>query len=231
MFILHIPEPEFCCSFERYKQHIASMAKPLIQNPGGGGGGVGGDGGPKAKAGTTFVQADSTCFRDLVQRLTGPSGNPAPPPAKSPAPKPAQKLHERRKYKQPNIEITKPFDFQFQPMMIPSTCPPTACAASPGGGYGPGSWSYPASPSSIMMLSPPRSLQTSPISTPLPVGCSKKRTSPSALMELIINPREEERAIKEKRFYLHPSPRSKPRLEPEPELLTLFPTTTTATTD
>lgn len=206
MFILHIPEPEFCCSFERYKQHITSMAKPLIQNRGGGGGGVGGDGGPKA--GTTFVQADSTCFRDLVQRLTGPSGNPAPPPAKSPAPKPAQKLHERRKYKQPNIEITKPFDFQFQPMMIPSTCPPTVCAASPGGGYGPGSWS-----------------------TPLPVGCSKKRTSPSALMELIINPREEERAIKEKRFYLHPSPRSKPRLEPEPELLTLFPTTTTATTD
>ncbi|KAK4417456.1 VQ motif-containing protein 31 [Sesamum alatum] len=181
-------------------------------------GGGGGDGGSK----TTFVQADSTCFRDLVQRLTGPSGNEASPaPIKSPAPKPAQKLHERRKYKQPKLDISTPNGFQaFQPKIIPSS-PPIPGAMSPGGSYGPGWWSCPVSPSSSIMMSPPRSLQASPTSTPVPVY-TNKRLSPSP-MEIDFG--EEERAIKEKRFYLHQSPRSKMRLVPEPELLTLFPLT------
>ncbi|PIN15787.1 hypothetical protein CDL12_11596 [Handroanthus impetiginosus] len=198
------------------------MAKPAIQSPRGGGGG--GDHG--SKAGTTFVQADSACFRDLVQRLTGPSGN----EAKSPAPKPTQKLHERRKYNKPKIEIAKPLEFQFQAasqLKVPSS-PPTLGAMSPGGGYRPpGSWSYPVSPSSMILLSPPSSLQASPITTPVTVGSSNKRVSPSAIE---LNPGEEEKAIKEKRFYLHPSPRSKPRLAAEPELLTLFPLTSPTTT-
>ncbi|KAL7104666.1 hypothetical protein ACP275_08G260200 [Erythranthe tilingii] len=200
------------------------MAKPLIQSTvgDGGGGAAGSDGGSKDRGGTTFVQADSTCFRDLVQRLTGPSAFQSPAPInKSPAPKPIQKLHERRKYNKPRIEITKPLGFQFQPLISP----PILCALSPCGvGYGSGLWSYPVSPSSMMMISPPSSLHASPISTPLPVGCSKKRASPSAII-MELNPREEEKAIKEKRFYLHPSPRSKSRLEAEPELLTLFPVT------
>ncbi|KAL2236283.1 UNVERIFIED_CONTAM: VQ motif-containing protein 31 [Sesamum indicum] len=188
------------------------MAKPVVPNPG-----SGGDGGASK---TTFVQADSTCFRDLVQRLTGPSGNEAPAPIKSPAPKPAQKLHERRKYKQPKLDISTPIAFQ-----IPSS-PPMVGAMSPqgAGGYGPGPWSCPASPSSSILMSPPRSLQASPTSTPVyaVTGGSNKRSSPSA-MEIDFG--EEERAIKEKRFYLHQSPRSKMRLAPEPELLTLFPLT------
>ncbi|KAK4394291.1 VQ motif-containing protein 31 [Sesamum angolense] len=192
------------------------MAKPVIPNPGTG---TGGDGGSK----TTFVQADSTCFRDLVQRLTGPSGNEAPAAIKSPAPKPAQKLHERRKYKQPKLDISTPIAFHsFQPK-IPSS-PPMVGSMSPGGGYGPGPWSCPASPSSSILMSPPRSLQASPTSTPvyaLTRG-SNKRLSPSAMD---IDFGEEERAIKEKRFYLHQSPRSKMRLASEPELLTLFPLT------
>ncbi|KAL0448280.1 UNVERIFIED_CONTAM: VQ motif-containing protein 31 [Sesamum latifolium] len=187
------------------------MAKPLIPTPGSSNGG---DGGSK----TTFVQADSTCFRDVVQRLTGPSGNEGPATTiKSPAPKPAQKLHERRKYKQPKLDISTPISFK-----IPLS--PPLGGGGGGGGYGPGPWSCPASPSSsIMMSSPPRSLQASPTSTPVAVyAASNKRLSPSA-MDMDFG--EEERAIKEKRFYLHQSPRSKMRLAPEPELLTLFPLT------
>ncbi|CAA0833979.1 VQ motif-containing protein 31 [Striga hermonthica] len=189
----------------------------MTQNPATGSGGDGG-----AKAGTTFVQADSTCFRDLVQRLTGPSGNQAQAqvqaPVKSPAPKPTQKLHERRKYSKPKIEIAKLGDFQdhqsLQSKM--ATSPNMLFGGSPQGGFG----AFSTSPSSsVMMLSLPNSLQASPISTP--VGSSNKRASPSNELEL--NPGEEEKAIKEKRFYLHPSPRSKPRLAPDPELLTLFP--------
>ncbi|KAK9735602.1 hypothetical protein RND81_04G215400 [Saponaria officinalis] len=42
-----------------------------------------------------------------------------------------------------------------------------------------------------------------------------------------VNAQEEEKAIKERRFYLHPSPRSKPGYA-EPELLSLFPVTSPA---
>ncbi|KAL0379289.1 UNVERIFIED_CONTAM: VQ motif-containing protein 31 [Sesamum radiatum] len=196
------------------------MAKPVIPNPGSGNGG---DGGSK----TTFVQADSTCFRDVVQRLTGPSGNEAAPATiKSPAPKPAQKLHERRKYKQPKLDISTPTAFQSFQAKIPLS-PPMAGAMSPlGGCYGQGPWSCPASPSSSIMMSPPRSLQASPTSTPVYAGSggSNKRLSPSAMD---IDFGEEERAIKQKRFYLHQSPRSKMPLAPEPELLILFPLTST----
>ncbi|KAL3844979.1 hypothetical protein ACJIZ3_002382 [Penstemon smallii] len=142
-----------------------------------------------SNSGTMFVKADSACFRDLVQRLTGPSINDKVP--KSPAPKPTQKLHERRKYTKPKLEISKPMTkIQSSPNLL--------CLGSP---------------SSVIQLSPPISLPPSPIT-------SNKRVSPSP-MEL--NRGEEEKAIKEKRFYLHPSPRSKPRLASEPELLTLFP--------
>nr|XP_009796412.1 PREDICTED: uncharacterized protein LOC104242994 [Nicotiana sylvestris] len=49
-----------------------------------------------------------------------------------------------------------------------------------------------------------------------------KRASPSAEM---INKVDEERTIKERRFYLHPCPRSKYGNAAELELLTLFPLT------
>lgn len=156
--------------------------------------------GKPGEGGTTFVQADSACFRELVQRLTGPSGNPGPP-----APKPKQKLHERRKCNKPKIDI------QCQPF-LEVTAPPMVCAGSPNDRY---SWSCPTSPLSMIILSP-----FSSSSLPSPVGNSNKR----AAMELGEEAeKEEEKAIKEKRFYLHRSPRSKPRLATQPELLTLFP--------
>lgn len=66
------------------------------------------------------------------------------------------------------------------------------------------------------------SSQFQPIIIPSPSTCPKKRASPS--IELI-NEVEEEKAIKERRFYLHHSPRSKHENAAEPELLTLFPLT------
>ncbi|KAJ7001023.1 VQ motif-containing protein 31-like [Populus alba x Populus x berolinensis] len=45
-----------------------------------------------------------------------------------------------------------------------------------------------------------------------------------------LNNEEEEKAIKERRFYLHPSPRSKPGYT-EPELLALFPLTSPQASD
>ncbi|KAL2520639.1 VQ motif-containing protein motif-containing protein [Forsythia ovata] len=57
-----------------------------------------------SKALTTYVQADSTCFQEVVQLLTGPSGNNAAAPKVVPTPK----LHERRKHTRPKILIQKP---------------------------------------------------------------------------------------------------------------------------
>ncbi|KAH0734126.1 hypothetical protein KY285_009833 [Solanum tuberosum] len=62
--------------------------------------------------------------------------------------------------------------------------------------------------------------QFQPIIIPSPSTRPNERASPSIEM---INKVEEEKAIKERRFYLHPSPRSKHGNAEEPELLTLFP--------
>ncbi|XP_075494385.1 VQ motif-containing protein 31 [Primulina tabacum] len=176
-----------------------------------------------SKGATTFVQADSTCFRDLVQRLTGPPINEtAQPMGAVKAPKnPTAKLHERRKlYARPNIEIARPAT-SFKVYQLP----PAACnihqVQSP-------------SPSSSFQVSPISSC--SPPMAPYSHPCGSNKRVSEADGELL-----EEKATKEKRFYLHPSPRSKPRLDPEdngactvsaqPKLLTLFPLTSPTAAD
>ncbi|KAK6773127.1 hypothetical protein RDI58_028365 [Solanum bulbocastanum] len=126
---------------------------------------------------TTFVQADLSCFREVVQRLTGTSecsdGNSkiaATNTSKAQKQPNISNLHHRRQCRRSDIEIT---NSQFQPIIIPS-----------------------------------------------PSTRPNKRAFPSIEM---INKVEEEKAIKERRFYLHPSPRSKHGNAEEPELLTLFP--------
>ncbi|CAN7113906.1 unnamed protein product, partial [Brassica rapa subsp. narinosa] len=119
---------------------------------------------------TTFVHTDTDTFREVVQRLTGPSeSNAAAVPEATVIKsaiqrKPTSKLHERRQCMRPKLEIVKP----------PLSFKPTGDKADPD-------------------------------------SCTT-------------NNEEEERAIKERRFYLHPSPRSKPGYT-EPALLTLFPLT------
>ncbi|XP_020878149.1 VQ motif-containing protein 31 isoform X2 [Arabidopsis lyrata subsp. lyrata] len=119
---------------------------------------------------TTFVQTDTNTFREIVQRLTGPSENNAA--AATPEAtviktaiqkRPTSKLHERRQCMRPKLEIVKP-PLSFKPTEG-EKAEPDSCTT---------------------------------------------------------NIEEEEKAIKERRFYLHPSPRSKPGYT-EPELLTLFP--------
>ncbi|VVB13720.1 unnamed protein product [Arabis nemorensis] len=143
---------------------------------------------------TTFVQTDTNTFREIVQRLTGPSENnaaaaPEPTVIKTSLPKrPTSKLHERRQCMRPKLEIVKP----------PLSFKPT--------GTTPSSKSGNTTPSSLLS-----NLSLIEGEKAEPDGCTT-------------NIEEEEKAIKERRFYLHPSPRSKQGYT-EPELLTLFPLT------
>ncbi|XP_021839515.1 VQ motif-containing protein 31-like [Spinacia oleracea] len=169
------------------------------------------------KALTTFVQADTTTFKDVVQRLTGSSDAAAAAAAavhevtaakgNIGVKRPEFKLHERRQYKA-KLEIIKP------PLNIK---------------HGQQHFQeHRFSPSS----SGNRVRQKSPMTTPTKIFSSlslaergSSRGEPAASE---LNTQEEEKAIRERRFYLHPSPRSKPGFN-EPELLTLFPLTSPKT--
>ncbi|GKV38317.1 hypothetical protein SLEP1_g46241 [Rubroshorea leprosula] len=183
---------------------------------------------------TTFVQADTTTFKQVVQMLTGstetakqaskppsqqhpslqqqqqqqqqqhqdplPSKSFAIPPIKNNIPrKQSFKLYERRNN---NIKNS---------LMI-NTFFPAGVAGSP-------SFS-PRKPPEILspsILDFPK-LVLSPV-TPLNDEDPFNKSSPS-----LGNSSEEEKAIAEKGFYLHPSPMSTPR-DSEPQLLPLFPVT------
>ncbi|XP_010930537.1 VQ motif-containing protein 31 [Elaeis guineensis] len=174
--------------------------------------------GPQAPVpSTTFVQTDATTFKELVQRLTGPHDEPnrplTPVPPTDPNSGPAQlpkglpgvkrptfKLHERRQGIRSKLTITKPGSYpQLADLCLqagPAVVSPSS--STPG---------FPLSP----LISPSSSFAD------LHVG--EEGTGPDEL-----NREAEERAIKERRFYLHPSPRSRPG-NAEPELLPLFPVT------
>ncbi|WZY95461.1 hypothetical protein YC2023_067790 [Brassica napus] len=170
---------------------------------------------------TTFVQADTSTFKQVVQMLTGTSSprspdSPRPPPSPSgkstfvippvkttqPKKHTGNKLYERRS----NSNSLKN-SLMINTLMI-------------GGGNGAGSPRF--SPRNQEILSPscldfPKLALNSPV-TPLKHGGDGDpfdRMSPLS---------EEERAISEKGYYLHRSPISTPR-ESEPQLLPLFPVT------
>ncbi|MCD9637703.1 hypothetical protein HAX54_021140 [Datura stramonium] len=149
---------------------------------------------------TTFVQADLDCFREVVQRLTGTSESECSDAnlksaatttktSKAQKQQPISKLHRRRQCQRLDIEITNS-QFQFQPIVIPS---PYEWQPIPRNQL-----SLSLSPFSLQPLSP-HELSSPPPTRP------NKRASPSIEM---INKVEEEKAIKERRFYLHPSPRA-----------------------
>ncbi|XP_062073493.1 VQ motif-containing protein 31 [Humulus lupulus] len=169
---------------------------------------------------TTFVQTDTKSFREVVQRLTGPSepntvaqqeaattnskatGPKRQVPTTTTAPPPTSKLHERRQYMRPKLEIVKP---TFHVRSAFASSPDQNQSISPskqGSGLG---------------------FLSSPLGTPstifsnLSIGEEKKKEE-----SVNLNSQEEEKAIKERRFYLHPSPRGQLGYS-EPELLTLFP--------
>ncbi|EOA32195.1 hypothetical protein CARUB_v10015457mg [Capsella rubella] len=170
---------------------------------------------------TTFVQADTSSFKQVVQMLTGSSsprspdsprppttpsgkGNFVIPPIKTAQPKKhsGNKLYERRSHGGFNNNLIK------NSLMI-------------GGGAG----SPRFSPRNQEILSPscldfPKLALNSPV-TPLKQGNSGNDGDPFDRLSPLS---EEERAIADKGYYLHQSPISTPR-ESEPQLLPLFPVT------
>lgn len=189
---------------------------------------------------TTFVQTDTHTFREVVQRLTGPSdhqvsksNNSSTNPAatdhvaannsnsnskmmmsmgtgtgtvtSSSVKRTSSKLHERRQCMRPKLEIVKP-TFYFKPAEHHQCFSP------------------PSTPSSGFL--------TSPVGTPSSIisklSIQEDKTESKAALVPELNSHEEEKAIKERRFYLHPSPRARQGrgdTTPVPELLTLFPLT------
>ncbi|PON61401.1 VQ motif containing protein [Trema orientale] len=181
---------------------------------------------------TTFVQADTSSFKQVVQMLTGSSetakqasssssaaaaaaADPSPrtghnhiPPVKS-MPKKQQsgfKLYERRNSIK-NLRINP---------MIP------AYASGNNSGFSPRKPEI-LSPSILdfpsLVLSPVTPLIPDPFDRSGSAGFACSRSGKASL-----DAEAEEKAIKEKGFYLHPSPATTPR-DPEPRLLPLFPTT------
>ncbi|XP_062182760.1 VQ motif-containing protein 4-like [Phragmites australis] len=170
---------------------------------------------------TTFVQADTTSFKQVVQILTGTpetaaaaaaGGAQASAPAtQKPAPtppgpkKPAFKLYERRS----SMKSLK----MLCPLLPAAAAFAAGCSA---GGFSPRGFS----PRGVEVLSPsmldfPSLALGSPV-TPLPPLPGSQEAAAA-----------EDRAIAEKGFYLHPSPRGNAsaggELQPPPRLLPLFP--------
>ncbi|KAK1439602.1 hypothetical protein QVD17_05422 [Tagetes erecta] len=154
---------------------------------------------------TTFVQADTTSFKQVVQMLTG-SSKPAqqqPDPYSSKISIPPIKTGQQKKQ---GFKLYERRNSLKNGLMINPSVSKS--------GYGNG-----LSPRVYEMLSPSildfPALVLSPV-TPLKEDPFNKSSSSE----------EEERVIAEKGFYLHPSPRpATPHATAEPQLLPLFPVT------
>ncbi|KDP33493.1 hypothetical protein JCGZ_07064 [Jatropha curcas] len=158
---------------------------------------------PSPTSPTTFVQADTNTFRDLVQKLTGLAGDssekfPVTLPTKlsSKLSHPVDptgprrssfKLQERRQHTIRKLEIELGLTSQFSFRKTHRLESPIPSPVTP------------LSSDSLFFRSPGTESPSSPAVS------------------------EEEKAIAEKGFYLHPSPLTTPRGSEPPELLTLFP--------
>ncbi|GMH26942.1 hypothetical protein Nepgr_028785 [Nepenthes gracilis] len=168
---------------------------------------------------TTFVQADTTSFKQVVQMLTGSSetakqasqsrpttnlDQPLPvskspiPPIKTYSKAKPSRLYERRSHLK-NLRLS-----------------PLLPGFSSGSGF---------SPRNAEILSPSLldfpALVLSPVTPLIPDPFNRSPMSNWA-PNIIVDKAAEEKAIADKGFYLHPSPLSTPR-ESEPHLLPLFP--------
>ncbi|CAI9784219.1 unnamed protein product [Fraxinus pennsylvanica] len=166
---------------------------------------------------TTFVQADTSTFKQVVQMLTGSSetaqkaskSDPPPPPSAAKGggtrippikstgqKKQGFKLYERRNSLKNGLMINT---------LIPSLAQNSNF-----------------SPREAEILSPSildfHSLVLGPV-TPLNADTLSKSSSSMG------NASEEEKAIAEKKFYLHPSPTTSTPRDSQPQLLPLFPVT------
>ncbi|XP_020106049.1 VQ motif-containing protein 4-like [Ananas comosus] len=174
---------------------------------------------------TTFVQADPSSFKQVVQMLTGSPSSSAPPPQPPSAAraavapkKPAFKLYERRGGG--GLKSLKTIGPLPAPALRSPNPNPSPNPSSP--------WGQSDVPSPSMLGF--RALTLSPVTPLSPDGVFNRSPRPgppdSFAADAAAAAAAEERAIAEKGFYLHPSPRgAAAAAEPPPRLLPLFPVT------
>ncbi|KAG6522083.1 VQ motif-containing protein 4-like [Zingiber officinale] len=178
---------------------------------------------------TTFIQADAGSFKQVVQMLTGSSETaakhhhsaPAPPPAKSGIPlaakatgpkKPAFKLYERRASLK-NLKMISPMIPAFGGLNPSSPL---------GAAFSPRRQPEILSPSVLNLPA----LTLSPVTPLIPDPFNRSsQPNPRPMPPPTAAISAEDRAIAEKGFYLHPSPRTTPKDAEPPRLLPLFPVT------
>ncbi|KZV53256.1 myosin-M heavy chain [Dorcoceras hygrometricum] len=169
---------------------------------------------------TTFVQADTTSFKKVVQMLTGSSETARqatrPDPVRSQIPpikagtkkdKSSSKLYERRSTLK---------NFKISPLG------PGLANTRPGVLAGHSGTPRPEILSPSILDFP--SLVLSPVTPLIPDPFNRSPVNPRMALTNCIDAEAEEKAIKEKGFYLHQSPANTPR-DSEPRLLPLFPVT------
>ncbi|KAL5559631.1 hypothetical protein UlMin_035842 [Ulmus minor] len=168
---------------------------------------------PTSPTPTTFVQADPNSFKELVQKLTGSPGDSVKLPVTLPA---------RLASKQPVVPLDptgprrSPFKLQDRRQTMRKLEIRLSLASLTGNSPS----HLRLSPGHIQWVDSPTPSPVTPLgseSLSLPSSGSQSPSSPAVS--------EEEKAIAEKGFYLHPSPLSTPRGSELPELLNLFPVT------
>lgn len=195
---------------------------------------------------TTFVQADTSSFKQVVQILTGSSetvtkqqqqlkqshpsdppvsGLPAPPSSKSTippirtTPKRSQQQQQQQGFK---LYERRNHSHLKNSLIINTLIPSLGVAVA--GGFSPRN-KKPEILSPSMLDFPKLTLSpVTPLVDPFNNSSSGSGSSPSLGSSSSSSSSEEERAIAQKGFYLHPSPMNTPR-GTEPQLLPLFPVT------
>ncbi|KAK9273834.1 hypothetical protein L1049_018645 [Liquidambar formosana] len=162
---------------------------------------------PASPTPTTFVQADANTFRELVQKLTGAAGD---SPEKLPVTLPARLASKPITPTDATGPRRSPFKLQERRhtmRKLEIKLGLTSIRNSPSH----------FSPRQTHRLD-------SPIPSPVtPLGSESLFSGRVTSSGSESPASEEDKAIAEKGFYLHPSPLSTPRGSDPPELLTLFP--------
>ncbi|KAG0492249.1 hypothetical protein HPP92_005329 [Vanilla planifolia] len=151
---------------------------------------------------TTYVQTDATSFKELVQRLTGPHDEPASASSTS-----SQKLSAVRR---PAFKLHERRQASRSKLLVLKPLLGSRLAT--------GELGFSPPPGQSPLISPSTQFAALAICDGRPPTAEAQE----------LNEEEEERAIRERRFYLHPSPGSAPR-SPGPVLLPLFPLNSPAT--
>lgn len=165
---------------------------------------------------TTFVQADPSSFKQVVQMLTGSAETKQTSSTSSnnivrnhiPPKKSGFKLYERRNSLK-NLHLNP-----LLPVFSSNSNNPSSISPRKPEILSPSILDFPA-----LVLSPVTPL------IPDPFNRTTVSSGGNGSPKPVLNIEAEEKAIREKGFFLHPSPSTTPRDSEQPRLLPLFPTT------